>query len=196
MRVLVTRPQAQAAEWVARLQALGVAAAAVPLLGIDGPADVHAVRRAWAGLAQHRAVMFVSPNAVERFFAAATDSGAPAWPAGVLAAGTGPGTQAALLQAGVPPAQVLCPAPDSPTGAVAAGDRDVVAPGSCAAEQRSVTWPAVGESRPTHLHGIDPSRSRAGFTKHPSTRNCTRFRETTSEAAGAAPSELGLPRVP
>ncbi len=114
MRVLVTRPQAQAAEWVARLQALGVAAAAVPLLGIDGPADVHAVRRAWAGLAQHRAVMFVSPNAVERFFAAATDSGAPAWPAGVLAAGTGPGTQAALLQAGVPPAQVLCPAPDSP----------------------------------------------------------------------------------
>lgn len=114
MHVLVTRPQAQAAEWVARLQALGVAAAAVPLLGIDGPADGDAVRRAWVGLAQHRAVMFVSPNAVERFFAAAVDLGAPAWPVGVLAAGTGPGTEAALLQAGVPSVQVLCPAPDSP----------------------------------------------------------------------------------
>ena len=71
MRVLVTRPQAQAAEWVARLQALGVAAAAVPLLGIDGPAYVHAVRRAWAGLAQHRAGVFVTPHAGERFFSRA-----------------------------------------------------------------------------------------------------------------------------
>lgn len=114
MRVLVTRPQAQAVEWVARLQALGVAAAAVPLLGIDGPADLGAVQQAWAGLAQHRAVMFVSPNAVERFFAAAPAITSPVWPAGVMAAGTGPGTEAALLQAGVPPAQVLCPAPDSP----------------------------------------------------------------------------------
>ena len=34
--LLVTRPQPQADAWVARLQALGLAASAFPLLGIDG----------------------------------------------------------------------------------------------------------------------------------------------------------------
>lgn len=113
MRVLVTRPQGQAAEWVERLRALGVDATAVPLLGIDAPVDAQAVRRAWADLARHRAVMFVSPNAVERFFAAAPQTHQPVWPADVLAAGTGPGTRAALARAGVPADQVLCPPPES-----------------------------------------------------------------------------------
>jgi uroporphyrinogen-III synthase len=109
VRILVTRPAAQANDWVDRLRALHVDAVALPLLGIDGPADLAAVHQAWTGLPQHRAVMFVSPNAVLRFFDQATMS----WPAGVWAAGTGPGTQAALLQAGVPADQVLCPGPDS-----------------------------------------------------------------------------------
>lgn len=109
MRLLVTRPAAQANDWVDRLRALQIDAVALPLLGIDGPADPAAVHQAWQGLHRHRAVMFVSPNAVERFFA----EGAVPWPVGVWAAGTGPGTQAALLAAGVPAAQVMCPAPDS-----------------------------------------------------------------------------------
>jgi uroporphyrinogen-III synthase len=74
--VLVTRPQPQADEWVARLQALGVPAVALPLMGIAAPADAAPVHAAWQSIAQPglagetlALVMFVSPNAVDRFFA-------------------------------------------------------------------------------------------------------------------------------
>jgi uroporphyrinogen-III synthase len=158
--VLVTRPQPQADEWVFRLQALGLRAVALPLLGIAPPADPAPVRAAWAGLAggalganagsttrstgrsttcsigrsaatsapastaasttastaDHAAagppavVMFVSPSAVERFFA--LKPAGLAWPIGTIAAGTGPGTRRALLAAGVPATVVLTPSDD------------------------------------------------------------------------------------
>ncbi len=163
--VLVTRPQPQADEWVASLQALGCRAVALPLLGIAPPADLAPVRAAWAALAgtapgqptaaaaglstdhptdpptdqpndqpndppndqpndrrsappPRRAlaqlpavVMFVSPSAVDRFFA--LKPAGLAWPAGVIAAGTGPGTGRALLAAEVPAAAVLTPPDDA-----------------------------------------------------------------------------------
>jgi uroporphyrinogen-III synthase len=108
--VLVTRPEPQAAQWVAGLQALGVPARALPLIEIAPAPDADAVRQAFASLAASGApalVVFVSPNAVERFF-----DGQPAqaaWPVGVRAACTGPGTAAALARAGVPPAQIVSP---------------------------------------------------------------------------------------
>ena len=105
--VLVTRPQPQADEWVAQLTALGAQAAALPLLAIDGPADAQPVIDAWRHLPRQALVMFVSPSAVDRFFAL-RPTGA-AWPAHVIAAGTGPGTRRALLQAGVPEAQICTP---------------------------------------------------------------------------------------
>lgn len=105
--VLVTRPQPQAAQWVARLGALGIAARALPLLGIGDPADPAPVAAAWAGLAGQALVMFVSPSAVQRFFA--QRPAAHTWPAGVLAGSTGPGTQAALRRAGVPVAAIVSP---------------------------------------------------------------------------------------
>jgi len=105
--VLVTRPQPQAGEWVARLQAQGLAAAALPLLAIDAPGDAEAVRQAWLHLPEQAVVMFVSPSAVDRFFAL-RPAGA-AWPEAVIAAAPGPGTGRALLQAGVPAAAVLTP---------------------------------------------------------------------------------------
>ena len=55
-------------------------------------------------------VMFVSPSAVDRFFA--LKPAGLAWPAGVMAAGTGPGTGRALLAAHVPAAAVLTPPED------------------------------------------------------------------------------------
>ena len=109
--VLVTRPQPQADDWVARLQALGLQAAALPLLAISGPHDPAAVLAAWHRLPQLDLVMFVSPSAVERFMAL-RPAGA-VWPAGVLAGGTGPGTARALVEAGVPAATVVAPAADS-----------------------------------------------------------------------------------
>lgn len=107
--VLVTRPQPQADEWVARLAVLGVPARALPLLGIADAPDPAALLEAHRALAGFALVMFVSPSAVERFFAAAASH---AWPAGTLAGSTGPGTEAALLKAGVPRACVVTPPAD------------------------------------------------------------------------------------
>ena len=98
MRLIVTRPAAQAGPWVNALQALGLDAQALPLIGIAPPHDLAPVRAAWSGLAHQRLVMFVSANAVEHFFAA-RPAGA-LWPAALPAGSTGPGTSAALRGAG------------------------------------------------------------------------------------------------
>lgn len=107
MRVIVTRPEAQAKDWVPRLQALGVDAVSLPLLGIEPAPDLAAVQAAWTQLAGTALVMFVSANAVSHFFQAWTGSGP--WPDDVRAGSTGPGTTAALRAAGVPAACIAEP---------------------------------------------------------------------------------------
>ncbi|MFT7723609.1 MAG: uroporphyrinogen-III synthase [Roseateles sp.] len=109
--LLVTRPRAQCADWLARLAALGVPAAALPLIEILPARDAAPVRAAWAGLAAAELAVFVSPNAVAQFFAHAP-AGA-AWPARTLAACVGPGSAQALAAHGVPPAQIVQPAADA-----------------------------------------------------------------------------------
>jgi len=101
-RLLVTRPREQAGPWVERLRQAGVDAWALPLIEIvpsDDPAPLHA---AWRGLGEAAFVMFVSPNAVVRFFAARPPGAA--WPPGLDAgcpgAGTAQALQAALQAAG------------------------------------------------------------------------------------------------
>jgi uroporphyrinogen-III synthase len=111
MRVIVTRPAAQALPWVARLQALGVDAVALPLIAIAPAADRAPVAAAWGALAAQALVMFVSANAVAHFFA--ERPAAASWPAGVLAGSTGPGTSQALREAGVDPAFIVEPAADA-----------------------------------------------------------------------------------
>jgi len=110
LRALVTRPAAQAADWVARLREAGVDAHALPLIAIAPPTDVAAVREAWAALPDQRLAIFVSPNAVERFMAARPTG--VAWPPALQAGSTGPGTTRALRAAGVPAAQIVEPAAD------------------------------------------------------------------------------------
>jgi uroporphyrinogen-III synthase len=105
MRVFVTRPAREAQRWVDALAQQGLAACALPLIDIDGPPDPGAVRQAWARLEQYAAVMFVSGNAVDRFFALRPQSG-PAWPAATRAWAPGPGTREALERSGVPPASI------------------------------------------------------------------------------------------
>jgi uroporphyrinogen-III synthase len=115
MHVIVTRPPAQAAAWVAQLRTQGVAAQALPLIGIAPIDDAAPVHAAWHALPGMALVMFVSANAVEQFFAARPAVPAPAaWPAAVRAGATGPGTAAALREAGVPAAQIVEPAADAP----------------------------------------------------------------------------------
>ncbi len=111
LRVIVTRPAAQAADWVRRLQAEQINAVALPLIGVAPAVDVAAVDAAWATLATRRLVVFVSPNAVEHFFAL-RPAGAR-WPAAVLAGSPGPGTTRALLDLGVPGTQTVAPAADA-----------------------------------------------------------------------------------
>ena len=112
MRVIVTRPLAQAAEWVAMLRSHRIDAVALPLIAITPPADAEAVAAGWASLAARRLVVFVSPNAALQFFRAAP-AGA-SWPAETRAASPGPGTTRTLVELGVPPALIDAPADDAP----------------------------------------------------------------------------------
>lgn len=112
MRVIVTRPAAQGQAFVVALQALGVEAVNLPLIGIAPAPDPAAVQAAWHRLPALALVMFVSANAVNRFFAERPPS-AP-WPALTLAGSTGPGTTAALRAAGVPADNLVEPGPDGP----------------------------------------------------------------------------------
>lgn len=111
MRVIVTRPAAQAASWVEALAAHGVEAVALPLMRICAPLDGEPVAHAWQQLGANQLVFFVSANAVAHFFAM-RPAEAP-WPAGVLAGSTGPGTTAALSAGGLAEAQIVEPAADS-----------------------------------------------------------------------------------
>lgn len=110
--LLVTRPQPQADEWVAKLAQRGLAAVALPLLVIAPAADAAKVTAAWRLLPSLALVMFVSPNAVQRFFA--LRPAGQAWPAGLIAGGTGPGTHRALAEAGVPEALIRTPGAQDP----------------------------------------------------------------------------------
>ena len=108
MRLIVTRPAAQAHGWVQALQDLKVDACALPLLGIEPLDDTTALQADWYGLGSLAMVMFVSANAVEHFFAARPAG--VTWPLQLAAASTGPGTSAALRAAGVQ--RIVQPAPE------------------------------------------------------------------------------------
>jgi len=108
-KLIVTRPRPQCAAWLAQLAELGVEAVALPLIEILPARDPAPVTAAWAGLADVDLAVFVSPNAVEQFFQHADRP----WPARTLAACVGPGSAQALIERGVPAAQVVQPAADA-----------------------------------------------------------------------------------
>lgn len=118
-RVIVTRPAREAAHWVEQLGAHGLQAVALPLIAIGpctDPAATQALAQARERLGAYKALMFVSGNAATYFFESK-------WPVPLdtqalpaiktRAWAPGPGTSAALLQAGVPPGQIDGPAPDA-----------------------------------------------------------------------------------
>lgn len=111
LRVIVTRPVAQAAQWVEALHRQGLDAVALPLIAIDAAPDAAAVTAAWAALESYRLVVFVSPNAAQAFFDAAPPT--QRWPVALRAASPGPGTAALLRQLGVAPGCIVEPAVDA-----------------------------------------------------------------------------------
>jgi uroporphyrinogen-III synthase len=111
LRLVLTRPAAQALPWVQVLQGRGLDAVALPLIAIGPPPEPAAVRQAWESLGGAAFVMFVSANAVQQFFALRPVD--VTWPAALEAGCTGPGTarvlRAALEAAGARQAAVLEP---------------------------------------------------------------------------------------
>ena len=116
--VIVTRPAPDAQRWVAQLQQRGISAEALPLIEIARLPDLTAARAAWSYLEHYAAVMFVSGNAVEHFFAAKRTGAEP--PALDLAAlshvrfmAPGQGTAQVLMAQGVSAAQIDTPPADA-----------------------------------------------------------------------------------
>ncbi len=110
-RVVVTRPIEQGLTWVESLKAHGVDAVAVPLIDIAEAPDPAAVDAVWANIADWSLLVFVSPNAVEQFFARRPDG--RAWPATLHAASPGPGTSSVLRARGVAEDRLIEPAADA-----------------------------------------------------------------------------------
>jgi uroporphyrinogen-III synthase len=107
MRVVVTRPDPECAQWVRSLRARGLRALALPLIRISPVRDPRFVHQCWSRLAQFNAVMFVSGAAAEHFFS--LRPGTAEVPGTVRFWAPGPGTAAALVHHGVPSAQVDAP---------------------------------------------------------------------------------------
>ncbi len=104
MRVIVTRPLQEARQWVNALADAGYQAVALPLIGVLPPEDPAAVVNVWGRLDSFDAVMFVSGNAVDHFFALKPASAPPLADAAtgkVRVFVTGPGSLSALKRAQV-----------------------------------------------------------------------------------------------
>jgi uroporphyrinogen-III synthase len=120
VRVIVTRPAADAARWVGDLRTAGIDAVALPLIEIAALEDPSALHAAWRRLPDYRAVMFVSAAAVTHFFKQ-KEAAMPApsaqvaidWIASKRCWATGPGTARALQRAGVDAARIDAPPPEA-----------------------------------------------------------------------------------
>ena len=116
MRVLVTRPSREAQSWLRALKTAGHHPVALPLIDIVSVPDLRAVHRQWLQIARYHAVMFVSANAVDFFFADKPSSVGPIFSQGELAIRawtTGPGTARALMRLGAGAASIDTPKSES-----------------------------------------------------------------------------------
>jgi len=121
-RVIVTRPERDAESWVAALIQRGLKAEALPLITIEALPVSPALHQAWREIGSYAALMFVSGNAVMSFFASNQASGHMLWASiapdlianqALRCMAPGPGTVAALREAGVPASQIDAPPPEA-----------------------------------------------------------------------------------
>jgi uroporphyrinogen-III synthase len=109
--IVITRPAAQAVAWQRALQAAGHPVVLLPCLSIHPAPDLHALRAAWAQLGQWNALMFVSANAIDAFFAQRpADRQWPQDPHAPRAWVPGPASAKALEVAAVPVHLIDAPA--------------------------------------------------------------------------------------
>lgn len=104
-RILVTRPEGQADKLLSGIRALGGEAAHIPFLAITPCADPAALAQMAGKLAEYRACLFISANAVDCAWPGLVPN---TWPQAVVGAAVGPGTARVLRARGV--AQIVTPA--------------------------------------------------------------------------------------
>lgn len=112
VRVIITRPRLEADKWVAQLTHAGFEAVALPLIVVAPAPYSQALAQVWERLHTFDAVMFVSGNAVDYFFASKPSKSSVFTGLGVIktrAFVTGPGSLAALQRAHVPPQCIDAP---------------------------------------------------------------------------------------
>lgn len=198
MRVIVTRPAREAQDWVQALRQAGWLAVALPLIEIAPAPEPDAVRRAWAQLdtapQRWQALMFVSANAVEGFFAARPASMSPLESTKIQAWATGPGTARALAAAGWPAARVVVPPEDAPqfdsealwarvAGQVGSGSRVLIVRGADAQDLGA-----------THARLSDPGRPGAELDSAGAGRDW--FARQVREAGGQVDFVASYQRCP
>lgn len=116
MRVIVTRPASEARKWVVALAEAGYQALALPLIDVLPAPDETAVVASWSRLATFNAVMFVSGNAVDHYFALKPDNALDFIDGSdteIRAFVTGPGSFSALRRAHVDPSRIDMPDRDA-----------------------------------------------------------------------------------
>ena len=104
--IVVTRPAAQAGPLAAAIEAAGGRAVMFPVLAIGDVEDSQPLFDAIARLAEFDLAVFVSPNAIDKTFAAIRARGA-AWPARLRVAALGKSSERALAGFGI--ADVIAP---------------------------------------------------------------------------------------
>jgi len=109
LKLVLTRPEAEAPVWTQALTQAGHQVLCLPLLAFGPAPQSQALTQVWQSAHTFHAAMFVSSQAVRAFFDARPPN--QAWPARCWA--TGPGTRAALLHAGVNAALIDMPSADA-----------------------------------------------------------------------------------
>ena len=116
MRVLVTRPCREAQSWLRALKAAGHDPVALPLIEIATVGSQSKLAQAWQQISAYDAIMFVSANAADYFFAGKPETSNPLFRANgplTRAWATGPGTGRALARAGASADWIDLPEPDA-----------------------------------------------------------------------------------
>lgn len=181
--VIVTRPATQACAWCTALQTRLLPSRACHALPLITIAPIHdttlrqGLQQYWHALHSYYAAMFVSPAAVQHFFALCTDAAMRWHTTRIRAWAVGPGTRLALLQAGVHASRI-----DSPPATAAQFDSEAL-------------WQQVGTQLTRGLHGgkkillirgDEPLQAPTRAPKAPAV-----FAPTTATPAGSGRNWLG-----
>lgn len=195
MRVIITRPQAEAAPWLTAMDASGFGGCSLPLIDVRAAPQAQPVEQVWSRLASFDAVMFVSRNAAKHFFARKSIE-SPVFTARsaikTVAFATGPGSHSMLERMGAEPVFVL--APDLAAGqfdseALWAVVKDRVVPGYRVLIVRGSTVgaPAGGEGsgRDWFAHQVQNAGGEVEFVVSYE-RSCPEWDATTKQLAADA----------